>query len=202
MFGGVCLLLVHASVWKSMKSQKHFTEFLQKPSRIFSSSSRCPSFSGKKSTSALFFNPKSLVSYWQQVWMNPKQCSVLQELSRPFVPATPIKGFPSPANAPTLARKRGPFFPPCLHCFLLRLVRPRGIKSMQVLFWGLGLRFSGFSCDLVSPCTAQEPALDPQAAARNAWSAGASESGLHLETSHLCWGLRNNGILARRADTG
>ncbi len=36
---------------------------------------------------------------------------------------------------------------------------------MQVLFGGLGLRFSGFSCDLVYPCTAQEPALDPQAAA-------------------------------------
>lgn len=101
--------------------------------------------------------------------MDPKQCSVLQELSRPLVPATPVKGFPSPDNAPTLARKRGPFSP-CLHCFLLRQVCLRGKKSMQVLFLGLGLglRFSGFSCDLVSPCTAQEPALDPQAAARNA----------------------------------
>lgn len=40
---------------------------------------------------------------------------------------------------------------------------------MQVLFFlGLSLRFSGFNCDLVSPCKAQERALDPQAVARNA----------------------------------
>lgn len=118
-----------------MKSQKHFAEFLQKPSRIFSSS-RCPLFSGERSTSGnLFsFNPKSL--HIAGEWI---QSSVLffrnYPESRHLVPATAVKGFPSPAFAPTLAAEEG-LFPPHLHCFLLRQVcLGGGIKSMQVLFF-------------------------------------------------------------------
>lgn len=182
-----------------MKPQKHFAEFLQKPSRIFSSS-RCPLFCGERSThgNLLSFNPKSL--HIASEWI---QNSVLffrnSPKSRHLVPATAVNGLRSPAFAPTLAAEKG-LFPPHLHCFLLKQVCLRGIKSMQVLFWGLS--FSGFNCDLVSPCKAQERALDPQAAAGNAWSAGVSESGLRLETFRLCWGPRNNGIHARRVDTG
>lgn len=102
--------------------------------------------------------------------MDPKQCSVLQELSRvqTFGSCTATEGFPSPAIAPTLAAEEG-LFPPRLHCFLLRQVcLGRGDKEHAGAFWGLSLRFSGFNCDLVSPCRAQERALDPQAAARNA----------------------------------
>lgn len=99
--------------------------------------------------------------------MDPKQCFVLQELPRPLVPATPIKGFPSPANAPTLARKRGPLFPPSA------LLSPEtglseGDKEHAGPFLGFRFAVQSFSCDLVSPCKAQEPALDPQAVARNA----------------------------------
>lgn len=193
---------VFGRVWNLY--EKHFAEFLQKPCRIFSS--KCPLFSGTRSTSENLpsFNPKSL--HIAGEWI---QSSVLffrnYPESRHLVPATAIEGFQSPAIGPTVAAEEGlspPPPPPRLHCFLLRQVCLGGIKSMQVLFWGLSLRFSGFSCDLVCPCRAQERALDPQAAARNAWSAGASESGLHPETFRLCWGLRNNGVLARRVDTG
>lgn len=191
---------VFGRVWNLY--EKHFAEFLQKPCRIFSSS-KCPLFSGTRSTSDHLpsFNPKSL--HIAGEWI---QSSVLffrnYPESRHLVPATATEGFTSPAIAPTLAAEEG-LFPPRLHCFLLRQVcLGGGIKSMQVLFLGLSLRFSGFNCDLVSPCRAQERVLDPQAAARNAWSAGASESGLHPVMFRLCWGLRNNGILVRRVDTG
>lgn len=131
--------------------------------------------------------------------MDPKQCPSLQELSKVQISGSWCRlsiscycsNLGSPPPAPRLSPETGP------PCWLLG-----GWRTCRCVFFGLSLRSSGFSCDLVSPCKARERGPDPPAVAGSAWSAGASGSGLRLETFRLYWELRSSVLLARRADRG